>query len=399
MDNAVYYIWLQTVCGICSTVYLKLFERFSSAKEIYDCEDFSFLQGKYSCEDKLPKKDLSIAFEVYKKCKNNSIHIISYHDEMFPDSLRLLQAPPPVLYCMGRLRDLNREVGIAVVGTRRKTEFGAAVAEDFAYSFAKCGAVVVSGLAKGIDTAAHNGALRANGFTVAVLGTPIDEVYPQENEKLFYYLYEEGLVISEMYPGCPRSRADFPNRNRIISGLCEVTVIAEAGENSGALITARHAVVQGRRVFAIPGAVGSDNAGTNALIKKGVDAATTPLDVLSELALLHPTKIKTENCAAYGNKVAAYGNRVTRIQETVTQSKVKDRTSPAEESEVYIPSISDQSGTDKGILALLGAGRPMTADELADGLQADISDILTSLTLLEIDGKVTSLAGNRYIKK
>ena len=129
MDNAVYYIWLQTVCGICSGVYLQLFTRFASAKEIYDCEDFSFLSPKFSCTERLVKKDLSLAFEIYKKCKNNDIYIMTYHDRLFPDSLRLLQSPPAVLYCKGEVRDLNGEVCVAVVGTRRLTDFGGAVAE------------------------------------------------------------------------------------------------------------------------------------------------------------------------------------------------------------------------------------------------------------------------------
>lgn len=401
MDSAVYYIWLQTVCGMCSSIYLQLFERFSSAKEIYECEDFSFIKGKYSCLERLNKKDLSVPFEIYKKCKNNDVYIITYHDNLFPLSLRLIQAPPAVLYCKGELRNLNEVVCIAIVGTRKMTEFGGAVAEDFAYSFAKCGAIVVSGLAKGVDTASHNGSLRANGFTVAVLGTPIDRVYPQENEKLFYFLYENGLVISEMYPGCPTTRADFPNRNRIISGLCEATVIAEAGENSGALITARHAIVQGRRVYAIPGAIGSDNAGTNSLIKTGIDAATTPLDILCELALLHPTKIKTENCSSYGKKIASYGMKVSQLQDKI-KAKIPETKPKAtiklEKNVISTPTISIGS-TDNKILSLLSNSGPMTLDEIAISLNIDISDIMVSITMLEIGGKINSLAGNRYIKK
>lgn len=399
MDNAVYYIWLQTACGICSSVYRQLFEHFSSAKEIYECEDFSFLKDKYACEQRLLKKDLTAAFEIYKKCRNNDIHMIAYHDVFYPDLLRKIQNPPAVLYCKGDIRNLNTEVCIAVVGTRKMTEFGGTVANEFAYSFAKCGAVVVSGLAKGIDAQAHKGALRANGYTVAVLGTPIDEIYPQENEKLFYTLYESGLVISEMYPGCPRTRADFPNRNRIISGISRVTVIAEAGENSGALITARHAVVQGRKVYAIPGAIGSDNAGTNALIKTGIEAATTPLDVLSELALLYPTKIKTENCTGFGPRVSSYGNKVSGMRDQVREKAQEKRVVCVKST--LPPSIAtpvvDTGSTGSKILAFLSCGKPMTPDELAVGLKMDVSDVLVALTLLEIEGKINSLVGNRYI--
>lgn len=400
MDNAVYYIWMQTVCGMCNSIYQQLFERFSTAKAIYDCEDFSFIKGKYACIDRLNKKDLSPAFEIYKKCKNNDIYVLTYHDSLFPDSLRLLLNPPPVLYCKGELRNLNNEVCLSIVGTRKMTEFGGTVAEDFAYSFAKCGAIVVSGLAKGIDTAAHNGALRAGKYTIAVLGTPIDTIYPKENEKLFFILYENGLVISEMYPGCLSSRADFPNRNRIISGLCEATVVAEAGENSGALITARHAVAQGRKVFAIPGAIGSDNAGTNSLIRTGIEAATSPLDVLSELALLHPTKIKTENCVSYGNKVSSYGMKVNQQQEAMKNNPQEIKTKKAEYKKLEEnPSLSlANSSTDMKVLTVL-KDHPMTSDELSVRLAIDIGEIMISLTMLEIDGKINSLAGNRYIKK
>lgn len=407
MDKNIYYIWLQTVCGICSSIYMRLFECYDSAKAIYDCEDFSSIDNKYSCKDNLLKKDLTLAFEIYKRCKNNGIGIISYHDEIYPDSLRRIQNPPAVLYYKGNPKNINENVCISVVGTRRMTDFGGAVAEEFAYSFAKCGAIVVSGLAKGIDAAAHIGALRAKGLTVAVLGTPIDEIYPKENEKLFYTLYETGLVISEMYPGCKKTRADFPNRNRIISALSKATIIAEAGEHSGALITARHAVVQGKKVYAIPGAIGSDNAGTNTLIKIGVEAATTPLDVLSELALLYPKIIKTELCPAFGKKVSSYGMKIS--SSNLSQSKKQDnkKQSPNQHTvcvKSTLPSsiatpVDEIGSVGIRILSLLENSQPLTPDELSKKLNAEVSEVLVALTMLEIEGKINSLAGNRYIKK
>lgn len=398
MKTEALYIWLQQSIGLCNRVAYDVLSRFDNIVDVYNCNDFSFLGDKKNkYVDRLERKDVSDALEVLKKCNALGVHIIGYYDEFYPDRLRRLDAPPVALYAIGQVRNLNDFPCIAIVGTRKMTDYGRATAEKFAYTFAKSGAYVISGLAKGVDTAAHRGAVMADGYTVAVLGVPIGEIYPKENEKAFETLYERGLVISEMYPGAPRTRADFPNRNRIISGLSDTVVVAEAGANSGALITARYAINQGKTVFAVPGAIGAENAGTNSLIKTGVPVATEPYDVLGPLALEYPKAIHpyepalTENLRSYGNAI----NKQPEVQkakaENIAESKpIWDMPEPKKEETL--------SGSNaERILDALKGRVPLTADELSARLRIPVSEVMTELTLMEIDGSVIASVGGRYI--
>ena len=233
------------------------------------------------------------------------------------------------------------------------------------------------------------------------MGTPIGEVYPRENENAYETLYERGLVISELYPGAPRTRADFPNRNRIISGISDTVVIAEAGEHSGALITARHAISQGKQLYAVPGAIGAENAGTNALIKTGVPAATEPYDVLASLALSYPKTLHpyepsvTEKLRSYGNVIKttkkAKHTESVRSVDTAAQTETVKETTPFAEEETLSGNNAER------ILLLLKGALPLTADEISVRLNIPVSDVMTELTLMEIDGSIIASAGGRYI--
>lgn len=389
-------LWTQLACGICNTVYRKLFSRFASFREIYECEDFSFLEGKHNCERALKQKDLDKAYELQKLLHERGYHVLTYHEPRYPAGLRSLAAPPAVLYAIGDLRNLNDMVGVAVVGTRNMTAYGASVAEDFSFRLATCGVTIVSGLAKGIDTCAHRGAARAAGYTIAVLGTPIDVIYPKENAKAFHVLYKRGLVVSEMYPGCKRTKGDFPNRNRIISGLTQATVVVEAGEQSGALITAKHAIYQNKLVFAVPGALGDAHAGTNKLIKQGIPAATDASDILDALSLSHPVRVHPDRVMRQAN-VYAYGNAGIAPEEPdepfVPTPKATEPPQAPQKPKTNAP----QTTAEKIIDALQNAS--LTADELADRLHIGVTELLSELTMLEIDGSVQASAGNRFTVK
>ncbi len=387
MKEKILYIWFQLATGICNKVAGEVFIKFRNIVDIYNCDDFSFLGDKREKYIKrLENKDTAEAFEILKRCREMGVGVTGYYDSLYPDSLRGIDNPPAVLYSIGEFRDLNKIPCVGIVGTRNMTDYGKTIAEDFARSFAKNGIYVISGLAKGIDTAAHRGAVTAGGYTVAVLGNPIGEVYPKENLKAFETLYEKGLVISEMYPGCPRTKADFPNRNRIISGISDCVLIAEAGETSGSLITARHAVSQGRDVFAIPGAVGAANAGTNALIKQGISAATEPKDIISALVLRYPEILKyyePENTS----KLRSYGNAAVSpppVIKVAAEEIIKE----------HEPEF-DGSNASK-ILSLLKQSNSMTADEITSKTGLPVSEVLSELTLLEIEGEVSVSVGGRY---
>lgn len=212
------------------------------------------------------------------------IRIIKYTDREYPEPLRQIEDSPVLLYANGSLIEEDR-YSIAIVGSRNMTEYGRKAAGNIAYELASCGLTVVSGMARGIDTAAHKGALKADGRSIAVLGCGLDKPYPPENMPLFGQLSRSGCVISEFPVGTPPLKENFPRRNRLISGLSLGVLVVEAATGSGSLITANCALEQGKDVFAVPGSISYRNSeGTNSLIKKGAKLVQKTEDILEELA-------------------------------------------------------------------------------------------------------------------
>lgn len=210
--------------------------------------------------------------------------VLTVFDAHYPELLRQIHQPPWVLYAMGRL-DLLQGPCISMVGTRTPTSYGRMVAYKLARELAEHGWVVVSGMARGIDSEAHKGALQSQGGTIAVLGCGIDQIYPPENKWLYEEIAQKGLVLSEYPPGTPVHAGLFPQRNRLISGLSLGTVVVEAASRSGALITADFALEQSREVFAVPGPIYNvQSSGTNQLIKEGAKMVTGVHDILEEYA-------------------------------------------------------------------------------------------------------------------
>ncbi len=404
MRDRVFYIWLQLALGICNRLTREIFERFEGIEEIYQCDDFSFLgEKRKKYIERLSDKETSYAFEVLKRCESVNASIIGYYDEIYPDSLRTIEAPPAAIYCIGELKKLDSIPCVGMVGTRKMSDYGKEVTEKFAYTFAKSGACIISGLAKGIDTAAHRGAVMADGYTVAVLGNPIGDVYPKENIKAFETLYKCGAVISEMYPACPRTKADFPNRNRIISGLSDAVIVTEAGEGSGALITARHAINQGKPVFAVPGTIGSENAGTNSLIKQGAPIATEPYDVLAVLSLEYPESLHpyepsvTQSLRSYGMTISETKTAKKRVEIEEKEPVKIENSEKTDELTDFADDAVKGSSSDK-ILSVLDTAKPISADEISQRTGLPITEVLSELTLMEIYGDVNVSAGGRYTK-
>jgi DNA processing protein len=222
----------------------------------------------------------------YEKIIKNNILIITKRDESYPEALKELDNAPPFLYVKGDFQESDK-FALAIVGSRNATDYGITVTERMASSLASSGFTIVSGLARGIDTAAHRSALRAKGRTIAVLGCGIDVPYPYENKHLLKNIPLNGAVISEFPTGTRPIRENFPRRNRIISALSLGVLVVEASEKSGSLITARHAVNQGKEVFAVPGNILNNNSkGTHALIKEGARIVDNPDDIIEELGPL-----------------------------------------------------------------------------------------------------------------
>lgn len=226
-----------------------------------------------------------------QKIKKHNVQMITFDNENYPESLKQIDAPPMILYTKGSFKQ-DDKYAIAIVGSRMMTEYGKRVAEKIASELSSYGITVISGMAKGIDTISHKGALNAGGRSIAVLGCGIDRPYPYENTELFKSLCKSGCVISEFPMGTPPNKENFPKRNRLISGLSLGVVVVEATKESGSLITANYALEQNKEVFAVPGNITSKSSiGTNDLIKKGAKLVQNVEDILEEL---HPKLIGLE---------------------------------------------------------------------------------------------------------
>lgn len=222
---------------------------------------------------------------VKDKLTSKGIKVLIWSDEHYPPHLLEIAQPPPVLYCLGEITEADN-LAMAIVGTRNVTSYGKQLCKDTAVYLAGHGITIVSGLARGVDAIAHQAALEIGGRTIAVLGSGVDVIYPPEHRKLAEEIIKNGAVISDYPPGTKPDGINFPPRNRIISGLSRGTIVIEAGERSGALITAKFAVEQGRDVFAVPGSVLSPmSKGTNALIGEGAIPMTNPAIVVTHLGL------------------------------------------------------------------------------------------------------------------
>jgi DNA processing protein len=283
---------------------------------------------------------------------------VALGDATYPPLLAAIADPPPVLWYRGSAVALERPA-VAIVGSRAGSAYAVAVAEKFGADLAGLGLTVVSGLARGVDSAAHRGALASNGVTIAVLGSGADVTYPREHDPLAREIEVNGLVLSELPPGTPPRREFFPLRNRIISGLSRAVIVVEAGEKSGSLITARAALEQGRDVLAVPGNVLTGrNKGGHALLRDGARIAETVGDVLEELGI--------RDTIPAGSRGAGDG--------------------------------SQHAESSHGLLACLLPGEPCDLDAIAARSGLPATRLLPALLELELQGRVRRAGSGRFMR-
>jgi DNA processing protein len=302
--------------------------------------------------------------EEYRLIERHQVRAISIWDGEYPERLRNIPDAPLVLYLRGQLF-ADDDIALAIVGTRRPSIYGQTTAQRFATALAEKGVTIISGLARGIDTAAHRGALRGRGRTIAVLGCGLSQIYPLENIPLAKEIERQGALLSEFPMSAPPSSFHFPRRNRIISGLTLGVVVVEAAKRSGALITSDFALEQGREVFAVPGQVDQANAqGTNHLIKQGAKLVITVDDILEEIALPARTIMTQER------KTAA------RPMQAKAQAS---------------------SDTEEQILNVLNQD-PISIASLAERLRISLNKIFGALLQLEIKKLIKQVPGQCVVR-
>ncbi|HEY3392108.1 MAG TPA: DNA-processing protein DprA [Lacipirellulaceae bacterium] len=356
---------LSLVSGVGPLLRKALLERFGSpaavlaaAKDELQCVDG--IGPKIAARIVTARDEIDAEAEL-RLAAENGIDVLTEADADYPRPLRQIHDPPGVLFRRGQSLPQD-ELAVAIVGTRHATRYGLAQAERLAGSLARTGFTVVSGLARGIDAAAHRGALAAGGRTIAVLASGILEIYPPEHEKLAHEVAANGYLVSEAPPRMVPLSGAFPQRNRVISGLCVGTIVVEAPDRSGALITARHAYEQGREVFAVPGPVDSRmSRGCHALIKDGAKLVETIDDVLAELGPL--------------------AEKIQRDDGTVLQQ-------PAE---VLLNEI------EQGVLAAIDAA-PTSVDAIAACCGMPIHRVLSTISVLEMRRLIRRTSGTQVVR-
>lgn len=362
MEERVYILWMNLLKKISVKDFYDLYDYYQDMKTVYcthrnDLALCPVLDEKKIAEIITSKEECLLEKHVELLNKKH-IKYMTIQDPEYPSILKNIYLPPPVIYYCGQLEDSLFENCISIVGSRNASYYGLKISEQIALDLANSGITVVSGLARGIDSMAHIGALKNKGKTIAVLGNGVDVIYPKENKYLYKQIIETGLVMSEFSPGTQPIHYNFPRRNRIVSGLSLGTVVVEAASKSGSLITAKYALEQGREVYALPGNINTPNSkGTNLLIKDGAKIITSCKDILEDIfPMFSATNIKKE-----------------------------------EKNLIYL------TEDEKQILKYIKMGY-WDVDKLNQKINLPIHSIQYILTTLEIKNKIIIHKGNYYVK-
>jgi DNA processing protein len=356
-DLRQYWIGFNMVKGIGAVRFKALLDTFGDAQTAWRAPADALRAAGLSTKivENLVKMRSQVNLDhIWEQIQSQKIRVITWEDETYPRRLKEIDQPPPVLYILGELLPED-EWSVAIVGTRRITPYGRQVTEEIASTLARNGVTVVSGLARGVDGIAHQAALNAGGRTLAVLGSGVDRIYPPEHRRLAEQISSHGALVSDYAPGTPPEASNFPPRNRIISGLALAVVVVEAGETSGALITAHFAAEQGRDVFAVPGNIlAPQSQGTNRLVQQGAQPLLHVKDLLEALDL-----------------------------NAIVEHKAARSVLPANAMEAQL-------------LGALGA-EPLHVDDIRSKTGLPIEQVSATLALMELKGMVRQVGGMNYV--
>lgn len=390
-----YWIWLTDV-GIGKKQALRLLERYSSPRGIFEANAASlFAAGTPpSAMAALRNKDLTAAKKRLADCEDLGIALLPYTDVRYPQRLREIADPPLLLYYKGRLPAFDAVPAVAAVGSRRASAYGLMNAKQLGYQMGRCGLTVISGMAKGIDAMAIEGALMADAPVVGVLGCGADVIYPKENAGLFREVAQRGCLMTEYPPGTEPMGRNFPVRNRIMAGLSVGVLVVEAAARSGALITARLALEQGKDVFAVPANIGLDSArGSNALLRDGAIWTESGWDVAKEYAALFPDAVERFSV----EPAASERPKSTEIlRNPLTTLDKIDVDKPKTSGYIDVHEILNTLTPDERAIAELLQHGSLQADELIAKSGVPTSRLLAAVTMLEVKGIIQHLPGKIY---
>lgn len=388
MEHILYWLWLTLKNGITPLRAERLIDHFGSVEAVYDAADYSEVGGlDIKVITELSDKRLTKAINIADRLENEGAAAIPIDSADYPEALRNIPKAPSVIYIRGAVPDWNSLNMLAVVGTRRCSNYGKTVTRDICAGLVRSGVVIVSGMAEGIDAAAAWAAINEGGKTIAVLGSGIDVIYPKSNTSLYNEICRNGCVISEYPPGSGPSRWKFPQRNRIIAGLSRGVLVTEASEGSGSLITAREALNVGRRLYAVPGDVFHESyIGETTVIQRKAKIITRAEDIIKDLGGLN---------SAETNWKSISDNPVDLAPAVIFSPHTEARIAPPEKKRVNAEKYKKLSDIERKIVDAVNE-KSMNADELSRELNTPVFRLNAALTMLELNSIVKRMPGNRF---
>lgn len=412
-DGLLYKLWLNILCGHNPQTIFKCIRDFGTAEEIYESnERYKKLKGSMRLSQRLKAKhSLDDAREILGYCRLHDIDVISIDDERYPARLAEVYMPPQILYVKGTLPDMNSLIGIAEVGSRECTDSGRAFAGEIASDLAKSGIIIIGGMAKGIDAAAHSGALSAGQKTIAVLAGGVDIIYPKSNTDLYYEIIKHGAVISERPPQMVGKSSFYKERNRIMVGLSNGVVIIEGEQSSGTKLTAGWAIDSNRDLFAVPGRPSDKNASLpNNLIKDSAKLITSYEDITEEYDSVYSEELDNgiglidERAAEEFKRRALEFSDIDTVKTHSYQEKrrpvsTKRKTKSPNTEKVKPPKPNFDAFDDKQrkiLEYLYDSNREVHIDDIANYCGIEMSELSFLIIQLEMTGTIKQSAGEYF---
>lgn len=415
MEQEELFIALSEILGPRSPAFLPLLLHFETPEAIFTASREELAKtapglGEGTLSRLLRGPERTDAARLFAWCRQNGVRTLVFGSPEYPRAFRNLPEPPIVIYCRGQLPEGETDFSVGVVGTRRVDEYGAGTAYKLSFELAAAGAVIVSGMAEGIDGIAAAAALDAGGRTVAVLGCGIDIAYPRQHARLMREIVQHGAVITEYAPGTRPNGWNFPMRNRLISALSGAVLVVEAGARSGALITAKYATLQGKALFAVPGDITKDrSAGTNLLLAEGAHMVCDTEDILAHFRFLYHTSINDAALAAARRRSYLTSERLIAhgMHAVTNPERLHRRLRPAfSEAPREVAPEPAEGGRKKDLSRLTGEQKKLykelpdtrfSLDALA-GTGIPAGELAATMTLFEIYGLVAARPGGLYEK-